>query len=219
MYKEAILKDKRVFIQYYWSLLKKGDLILFSFIPNNDYNSMIIKISLFFFSFRLYYTINALFFTDSTMDKIYDDFGEYDFIYQIPKLLYTNLICSVINIIVKSLSLSERDILKIKLIKTKRRFQYRIKNILNCLNYKFVIYYLISYCFLVIFWFYVGTFCSVYKKTQIYLIKDTVISFSLSLLYPIGYYLLPGILRIFSLRSTKKNRHFIYKLSSILQLL
>ena len=61
-YKDAIKYDKRIYMQYYWSLLKIGDLFLFAFVRNNDYNSNIIKISLFFFSFSLYYTVNAFFF-------------------------------------------------------------------------------------------------------------------------------------------------------------
>ena len=65
-YKEALKIDKRTYLEYYWSLLKLGHLLIFSFITNNDYNLMIIKICLFFFSFALYYTINALFFDDKT---------------------------------------------------------------------------------------------------------------------------------------------------------
>ena len=47
-YKIALKKDKRTYCQYYWSLLKKKHIILFSFYPNKDYNSQIIKIFLFF---------------------------------------------------------------------------------------------------------------------------------------------------------------------------
>ena len=40
-----------------------------------------IKVCLFFFSFGLYFTVNTLFYTDSTMHKIYEDNGSFDFIY------------------------------------------------------------------------------------------------------------------------------------------
>ena len=49
-YQDALKLDKRTYFQYYWSLLKIGHLLLFSFLPNTDYNSMILKICLFFFS-------------------------------------------------------------------------------------------------------------------------------------------------------------------------
>ena len=213
-YNDAINYDKRTYAQYYWSLLKIGNLFLFSFIPNNDYNSMAIKICLFFFSFGLYYTVNALFFTDSTMNKIYEENGEYDFIYQIPKILYSNLISTVINLIVRFLSLSEKDILKIKKTSKNENLEEKVQKTKQCLKIKFVFYYLISFLFLFIFWFYISCFCAVYKNTQIYLIKDTLISFSLSLLYPLGYYLVPALFRLFAF---KNNNNCTYKISLLLQ--
>ena len=43
-YKEALRKDKRTYCQYYLSLLKKKQPILFSFYPNKDYTSIYIVI-------------------------------------------------------------------------------------------------------------------------------------------------------------------------------
>ena len=48
-YQIALKKDKRTYCQFYWSLLKKKQSVLFSFCPNKDYNSQIIKLFLFFF--------------------------------------------------------------------------------------------------------------------------------------------------------------------------
>ena len=48
------------------------------------------------------------------MHKIYEDEGSFNFIYQLPQILYSTMICSVINALVKSLSLSEKNILEIK---------------------------------------------------------------------------------------------------------
>ena len=69
---------------------------------------------LFFFSFALYYTIDALFYTDSTINKIYDDKGAYNFIFQLPKIIYSNIICIIINLIIKNLSLSAKNVIAIK---------------------------------------------------------------------------------------------------------
>ena len=60
-YELAIIIDKRTYLQYYYSLLKKKHLILFSFLPSNDYNLKAIKISLLLLSFSLYFTINGFF--------------------------------------------------------------------------------------------------------------------------------------------------------------
>ena len=68
------------------------------------------------------------------------------------------------------------------------------------------------------FWYYVGCFCAVYKNTQIHLIKDTLISFSTSLLYPLVLYLLPGIFRIKALKNKEGNKETMYKIIKIIQL-
>ena len=58
--------------------------------------------------------INALFFNDSTMHKIYIDEGNYNFIYQIPQIIYSSLISNIISILIKFLALTEKNILELK---------------------------------------------------------------------------------------------------------
>ena len=57
----------------------------------------------------------------------------------------------------------------------------------------------------------------IYKNTQYHLLKDTIISFVLSMIYPFGIYLLPGIFRIPSLSNTKTRRKCLYNFSKIIQ--
>ena len=71
-------------------------LILFTFLPANDYNIMSLKISLFIVSFSLYFTINAFFFNDEAMHKIYKENGVFDILYQIPQILYSSIIPTII---------------------------------------------------------------------------------------------------------------------------
>ena len=87
------------------------------------------------------------------------------------------------------------------------------------LKIKFIIFYLLSFIFLLFFWFYLSCFCAVYKNSQIYLIEDTLISFGLSLFYPIVLNLLPGIFRIPSLVNEKKDKKSLYDLSKIIQMI
>ena len=218
-YTEAIISDKRNYIQFYFSLLKTQHLFLFSFFPSNDYNSRIIKIYLFFFSFTIYYTVNALFFSDATMHKIYEDGGDFNFIYQIPQILYSSLISNILHVMLKSLSLSERNIIEIKHEKIIQNLDKKAIEIIKCLYYKFILFFIISLSFLLLFWYYVSCFCAVYKHTQIHLIKDSIISFGLSLLYPIFIYIFPGIFRIPALRAPKQDKETMYKFSKIIQLL
>ena len=211
-YVEAKKNDKRSYIEYYLSLLRTNQILIFTFYTSNDYNMKSIKICIFLFSFSLFYTINALFFNDKTMHKIYLDEGEFNFIYQIPQLLYSTIISSVIINIIKYLSLSEKNVIKLK--NCPENNHLKIKNILII---KFYIFFILFFLFLIGFWFYISCFCFVYKNTQIYLIKDTLISFSLSFLYPLVLCLLPGCFRIPSLRSKEKDKEFMFIFSNLLQ--
>ena len=102
-YEDAIEIDKRSFMGLYWSLLKRRHLILFAFYPANDYNLMVIKISFFIISFSLYMTINGFFFSDESMHKVFEDNGDFNFLYQIPQILYSTIVSTIINMILKFL--------------------------------------------------------------------------------------------------------------------
>ena len=215
-YKEALENDKRTYFQYYISLIKLKHILLFTFYSNNDYNSYPIKICLCCFSFSLNILINAMFFNDSTLHKIYEDKGAFNFKYILPQILYSIIICSIIITIVKSISLSDKNILKIKHEKNeyslKGKYIYVIKQIII----KLICFFIISVFFLILFWYYISSFCAVYKNTQIYLIKNVLISYILSIIYPFFTNLIPGIFRIPSLK--KKSGECLYKLSLIIQL-
>ena len=215
----AIELDKRTYFQYYLSLLKKKHLILFTFIPINDYNLMTIKIALFLISFSLYLSINGFFFTDDEVHKVYQNNGIYNIIIQIPKILYSTLVTSIINIILKTLSLSEKNILELKEITDNEQRIKKSEEIKSSLKIKFIIFFILSFLIMVFFWYFISCFCAVYINTQKVLIKDSLISFCLSMVYPFGLNLLPGIFRIPALRAKNKNKICLYKISLILALL
>ena len=215
----AIKLDKRSYFQYYWSLLKKKQLILFVIIPANDYNLFSLKLALFLLSFSLYFTINGFFFSDETMHKIHEDNGAFDIIYQIPQILYSSLISSIINMILKTLSLSEKNILAIKQEKDIKFAINKSKKIENYITIKFILFFLLSNILLLFFWYFISCFCAVYINTQIILIEDTLISFGLSMMYPFGLNLLPGMLRIPALRAKKKDKKYLYQISGLVALI
>ena len=131
-YDKALIYDKRTYFQYYCSLLRKKQLIMFTFFPSNDYNLVTIKICLFLLSFSLYFTMNGLFFFDSTMHKIFINDEAYDFLNQIPQLIYSTLISSVINTLLRLLSLTEENVLRIKQEKQLSGSIKKSKEIQNC---------------------------------------------------------------------------------------
>ena len=174
---------------------------------------------MFFFSLALYYTVNALFFNDSTMHKIYEDNGTFNFIYQIPQIIYSTIISTIFKNILTILSLTENNITEIKKEKTFELSIKKMRKLIRYLTIKFILFFVFEFLFLILFWYYLSCFCAVYKNTQIYLIKNTSISFATSLLYPFGLNIIPCILRISSLKSIKKDKECLYKVSKIAQII
>ena len=217
-YDLAIIYDKRSYCNYYISLLKEKHNLIFTFCGSDDYNSKIIKIDLFFIGFTIYYTVNALFYTDDTMHKIYEDEGSFNFIYQLPKIIYSSLISMVFNTILKLLALSNNDIISFKENKMMANVNKRGVNLENKLKIKFIMFFIIGFIFLLFFWYYISMFGAIYINTQLHLLNDTLISFGLSLIYPFIIYLIPGIFRLHALSNRNKNRRCLYKFSKFLQL-
>ena len=216
-YEKAVIYDKRSYFQYYFSLLKKKQLILFTFLPANDYNLIYVKIALFIVSFSLYFTINGFFFTDETMHDIYKDNGVFNILYQIPQILYSSIISSLINVLLKQLSLSEKNILEIKKLENDKNIQNneKVRKIQKYLKVKLILFFVFSFLLMAFFWYFISCFCAVYINTQSILIKDTLISFATSMIYPFGLCLLPGIFRIPSLKSESSGNKCMYKFSLI----
>ena len=215
-YNDAIKYDKRTYFQYYYSLIKKKHLLFFTFFNNNDYNIFILKFALFLFSFSLYFTVNALFFVDSNVHHIYENQGETDLLLQIPYIFYSTIISSVINLIIKIFALSNKDMLKIKQIKNINEALKESALLVDKLKIKFNIFFIICFLFLNFFWYFISAFCAVYKNTQILLIENTLSSFVLSLIYPLGFNLIPGLIRIPSIRYRFRFSDIIYIFSKII---
>ena len=160
--------------------------------------------------------MNCLFFNDNLIHKIFLDNGAYRIIYQLPNIIYTSIISITINLMLKLLSLSENKLLQIK--KTNSISLLICKDTKRCLKIKFIFFFIINYLFLLFFWYYISCFSGVFVNTQITLFIDALFSFSLSLLYPFGYDLIPGAFRILSLRDKKKDKKYLYDFGRIISL-
>ena len=215
-YKKALKYDHRGFLRYYYSLLKSKHLLL-TLIETNDYNSRIIKIYLIFFNFSSCYAINALFYDDATMHQIYEDKGKYNFFAQLPQIIYSTIISYFFDVLFGFLAFPDDDIIGVKK-EMKIKFLSKKKDlVMKTLHIKFIIFFIISFLFLDFFWYYTTCFCAVYKNTQYHLLKDSLISFSISMGTPFALCLLPPVFRIPGLKSKSKSHQIMYRLSKFIQ--
>ncbi len=135
----------------YYSFLEYSQLIIFTFITNTDFNIRQIKIALFIFSFILFLTFNTLFFTDESMSHIYKQGGAFDFIYNLPKTIFSGVCCGVINFLLKFLSLSQKDIDKLNKINNEKDKIKEINKYRKIWYCKIIIFYILIFLFIELF--------------------------------------------------------------------
>ena len=220
IYEEAIKCDKRTYCEYYLSLIQSKQLFIFTFCDFDDYNSGIIKKFIFFLSFAFHYTVNALFFNDSIMHKIYKDDGKFNFEYQFSNIIFSSIISIfILRLILQFLVLTDKDLLEVKQQGNKKQSIFVKDKKLKCMKIKFTIFFILNFIMLILFWYYLTCFNAIYRNTQVYLIENTCISFGISFFYPFIINILPMIIRISSINSLKKNKRYKYKISQFLQLI
>ena len=159
------------------------------------------------------FVFSAMFYSETTMNKIYIEDGAFDLTYQLPKMIYSLIISSLLKMLLNYLGLYENSLIAIKKsIKYKKGY----KNLVLCLKIKLISFFIINYIIISGFWMYLGCFCAVYPNTQVHLVKEVTSSFSISFLTPFFINLIPGIFRIHSL-DKKAKKICLYKFSKILQ--
>ena len=172
---------------------------------------------LLFFNFSSCFTINALFFSDNTMHQIYEDEGKFNFIYQLPQIAYSIIISYFIDNLTTFLGLSEDNIIELKKYKNLKDISIRGRSIKESLKIKFIFFFIINSCFIILFSYYLNCFCAVYKNTQFHLIKDTLISYSIGSITPFVTNMLITLLRVYSLRRYTRGNQMLFSLSRVLQ--
>ena len=213
-YLKALKVDKREFIDIYWSILKREHIIIFSFFIRNDHNILYLKFARLIFSICTDMALNVFFFSDETMHKMFVDYGKYNFVQQIPQIIYSSIVTQLIDVILCYLSLTDKYYYQLKnMPHIKKSDLFRI---LRCIKIKIIFFYAFTFILFVFYSYIVSCFCAVYENTQSAFIKDSFISFLIGLAIPFGLYIIPTSLRIISLRYCSGKLKLIYKLSDMI---
>ena len=217
-YKEATKKDKRSLCEIYWANLKREHLIIFTFFNCNDYNLLSIKLCRFIFLFVGDMAFNVFFFSDDSMHKLFISYGKYDFVQQIPQMIYSIIISQIIEVFLCFLSLTDKYIYQLKSNLKSGKYNKDMKNVIKVIKIKLAYFFVFTFLFLILYWYIISVFCAVYRNTQLIFIKDSLYSFGIGLVYPLFFYFISAIFRICALRDAQKNSECLYKFSDLIPL-
>ena len=177
-YEQAIHHDKRSFLRMYWSFLLERQIILETFCTDNHLNLFVIKLSFFIFTFQISFFLNALFYTDDYISNAYHNDGVLDFISGLPKSIYSFLSTLITTNLLKMLSNSKTDLIRV--IKRRNRYNNYI-HIINIktrkLKKKLILYFIFVFALGILFLYYVTAFCAVYRNSQKYWLIGCLESF------------------------------------------
>ena len=213
-YEEAIIYDKRSFIKIYWAFLVDSQIILGTFCTDNHLNLFVIKLSFFICTFQISFFLNALFYTDEYISDAYHNDGVLDFVSGLPKSIYSFIATLITTNLLKMLSNSQSELMK--LIREKfnyldylRIMEYKLKK----LRIKLIIYFILVVLLGLLFLYYVTSFCAVYRHSQKYWFYGCLESFGIDSLVSLVMCILLSLFRYISL---KKRIKCFYTLANIL---
>ena len=217
-YDKAIKYDKRSFCVYYFNILIVSHIILNVFFRQNDYNIFVVKLGLLLMTFPINLTFNILFFTNKSIKLNYMNSMKdiSNFWNNAANSVYSSILSSALLIMLKFISYTHNSVRELRKLKDVHLAEEKSHCILRCIKIRLFLYFFLSFIFLIIFGFYVLSFCAIFENTQITVITSTFSSWLISLIYPFIICLLTSIFRTLSFKCNSK---CLYKIKQILQFL
>ena len=202
---DAIIFDKRTFLQMYWNQLKDKEGIINTFFDHDVLELIPIKSICFFLSAMLYFTLNALFYFEDLIAAEFNHKGPitvgYIFQNQIDRCIYAMLIGTVIDLVLACITGTKGRIKSlIRREKDPERFRDESVKIVKSLRTKILLFLIINFILTAFFWYYVSAFCYCYHNTQVNWLVGGVITWIFSLILPFIYCFLITLLRYIGLK-------------------
>ena len=214
-YEEAILYDKRSFLRMYWAFLIDTQIILGTFCTDSYLNLFVIKLSFFIFNFQIMFFLNAFFYTDEYISDAYHNDGVLDFVSGLPKSIYSFIATLITTNLLRMLSNSKSELKK--LIREKRKNKNYINLIdikLKRLRIKLIIYFIFVFLLGLLFFYYVTSFCAVYRYSQKYWFLGCLQSFGIDSFVAISICIILALFRYIAIKKHIKCFYYTTNLIS-----
>ena len=170
-YDEAIKRDKRTFCQYYKEKIMSEQIILDTFFNKEYLKPQPIKIMLLVLQIDLYFLINALFYNEEYITKIFelkeDSFSKAAWRF-FDNLFYSFVVGVIINYIIEFFFIQEKKLRNI--LKNEKDnimiLKYEMIQIIKDLEKRYKSFIIISFIILVFTWYYISCFNNIYPHMK-----------------------------------------------------
>ena len=213
-YEDALIYDKRSYLRIYWGFLVDSQIILGTFITENHFDLFPIKLSFLVFNFQISFFLNAFFYTDEYISDAYHNDGVLDFASGLPKSIYSFVATLIITNLLRFLSSSKNELIRV--IKRNSKFRNYTKIIdikLSKLRKKLIFYFILIFLFASFFLYYITAFCAVYRYSQKYWFIGCLESFGIDFGFAVIICIFLALLRYISI---KKKIKYLFTFANII---
>ena len=176
---DALKYDKRTFFETFYSMISNKMKIFYTFVKSEPLKPITIKLVIFVLYINLYFIVNALFFSEDYISKVYhlkkDNFM--DFIPRsINRFIYTIAVGAIVEFMIGCLFIEEKKIKRI--FKREKNDQSNLKTqimlLITKMKRRLIAFFIIVYIIYFISFLYIISFNYVYHYTQIEWIKSSI---------------------------------------------
>ena len=227
-YNEAVKYDDRSFWRILLICLYYKVSILHTFFFKSDLEMKSLRISLFIFSYALFFSLNALFYGNSKISDRYHYKGDSLYLFSIINNMTISLSSTFVSLgLIISMRMlinsnkkfenlfreKERKLKETKSIITRdeqKEIVTEVIRILHKLNIKIRIFIIIEFILMLFFTYYISAFCAVFKETQSSWFSDSIITFVITNIIEI---LISFIIALLYMAALQYQIKILYKIS------
>ena len=204
-YEDALEYDHRNICYFYFLTLKNNLLLISVFSNINVFEPFCIKLIGFFLNIASFFALNALLFDEEYISSRFESTDATNFGYllenEFPRCIYASFAAMPITILINYLSNSRKRFETLmKKESDEKEFVVESRKIVNNMKQRIITFFVIDLILMVFFWYYVSTFCAVYRQTQVAWIEGTMITFIFCIVIYSFLYLLVTLMRYIGLK-------------------
>ena len=180
LFNDALIKDKRLFFDYFWDKLKKKQVILELLLINDPIKPKTLKILLLIIDLEVCFVVNGMFINENYISKLFHSTEEENFISFLPRsinrCIYTIIASIIISYIVGCFFVEERRLKSIFKYEKNNTYaiKYEVSLVMKEMKWRYNIFILLTVVISAFSWYYISCFNNIYPHIKNEWIKSSI---------------------------------------------
>ena len=200
-YSQAIRLDKRTFYQMAFSMFKDEVDILNLIFMRHIFSHLSLLTSIYLMDLFLDVSFNSLLYTEDDISEKYHNNGKLEKITSFLLSIMSNIISSIITYVIEKLTQYYETLeFIINDVKSREDYLFVVYYFMKRTKIYLSIFYVLQFLLNLLMTYYMTLFCEIYKKTQVSMLSNYLLSLAESIILSLCYSLLFSLFRFLSLK-------------------